>query len=321
MDVVAGVDIGGTNTVAGLVDRDGEILAERRIDTTAYSDAGSFADAIAANVEAMRDHAGTDLRTIAIGVGAPNGNYYSGTIEEAPNLAWKGIIPFADMLGDASRLPVALTNDANAAAIGEKTYGAAKHMRDFVLVTLGTGLGSGFVAGGELLYGSSGFAGELGHVIIEANGRRCGCGRRGCLETYVSAPGLVRTVGELFAEYGLRGELADVPLQQLTAREIAEAAGQGDDIARDAFDRTGRLLGRALANIAAITSPEAIILFGGLASAGRLILEPTQREMESSLLPILKGSVRLMLSKLMDRNAAVLGAAALGWNDYDKGIL
>jgi glucokinase len=320
MDVVAGVDIGGTNTEVGLVTREGDILAERRIDTTAYPDVDVFCDAIAANVAAMAERI-DDCLVRGIGIGAPNGNYYSGTIEEAPNLVWKGIIPFADLLSAASRLPVSLTNDANAAAIGEMMYGAARHMRDFVLVTLGTGLGSGFVAGGELLYGATGFAGELGHVIVMQNGRRCGCGRRGCLETYVSAPGIVRTVGELLAEYGWRSDLASIPLRDMTSRDVADAAAQGDMVAREAFERTGALLGRTLANIAAITSPEAFILFGGLAASGRLIFEPAQREMETNLLPVLKGSVRLLMSKLMDRNAAVLGAAALAWTDLDKGIV
>jgi glucokinase len=320
MDVVAGVDIGGTNTVVGLVTREGEILAERRIDTTAYPDVDLFCDAIAANVASMAERI-DDCLVRGIGIGAPNGNYYSGTIEEAPNLVWKGIIPFADLLGSASRLPVSLTNDANAAAIGEMMYGAARHMRDFVLVTLGTGLGSGFVTGGELMYGSTGFAGELGHVIVVQNGRRCGCGRRGCLETYVSAPGIVRTVGEVLAEYGWRSDLAAIPLRSMTSRDVADAAAQGDVVAREAFERTGTVLGRTLANIAAITSPEAFILFGGLAASGRLIFEPTQREMESNMLPVLKGSVRLLMSKLMESNAAVLGAAALAWTDLDKGIV
>ncbi len=320
MDVVAGVDIGGTNTVLGLVTREGEVIAERRVDTTVYPDVEIFADAVAANVASMTDQS-EDAVVCGIGVGAPNGNYYSGTIEEAPNLVWKGIIPFADLLGTASRLPVSLTNDANAAAIGEMMYGAARHMRDFVLVTLGTGLGSGFVTGGELMYGSTGFAGELGHVIVVPNGRQCGCGRRGCLETYVSAPGIVRTVGELLADQGVRSELAGISLREMTSRDVADAAAQGDALAREAFERTGALLGRTLANMAAITSPEAFILFGGLAASGRLIFDPAQREMEINLLPILKGSVRLLMSKLMDRNAAVLGAAALAWTDLDKGIV
>lgn len=320
MDVVAGVDIGGTNTVVGLVTREGEVIAERRVDTTVYPDVEIFADAVAANVASMADQT-EDAIVCGIGVGAPNGNYYSGTIEEAPNLVWKGIIPFADLLGTASRLPVSLTNDANAAAIGEMMYGAARHMRDFVLVTLGTGLGSGFVTGGELMYGSTGFAGELGHVIVVPNGRQCGCGRRGCLETYVSAPGIVRTVGELLADQGARSELAGISLREMTSRDVAEAAAEGDALAREAFERTGALLGRTLANMAAITSPEAFILFGGLAASGRLIFDPAQREMEINLLPILKGSVRLLMSKLMDRNAAVLGAAALAWTDLDKGIV
>lgn len=318
MSIVAGIDIGGTNTVLGLVDREGAILAERSIDTTAYPDPESFAEAIAASLRALHEHLSAPPPIAGIGVGAPNGNYFSGTIEEAPNLRWKGVIPFADLLRDATGIDTVLTNDANAAAIGEMMFGAASHFRDFALVTLGTGLGSGFVAGGELLYGSTGFAGELGHVIVVEQGRRCGCGRRGCLETYVSAPGLLRTVAELLSEQGFGSSLSSIPLTSLTAADVADAAQQGDALARLAFERTGTLLGAALANTAALFSPEAFILFGGLARAGRLLFEPTQREMEARMLPILKGSVRLLRSALMDRNAAVLGAAALSWKSVER---
>jgi glucokinase len=219
-----------------------------------------------------------------------------------------------DILSAHLKAPTVLTNDANAAAMGEMLYGAAEGMKDFVIVTLGTGLGSGIVVDGKILYGWSGFAGELGHVIVKENGRACGCGRRGCLETYVSAPGLVRTVMEMLADNARESSLREIPMATMTARDVADAAAAGDVLAREAFIRTGQTLGLALANTIAICSPQAIVLFGGLAQAGRLILDPTREAMERNTLPILKGSTRLMLSSLMEKNAAVLGAAALAWD-------
>lgn len=313
-EVMAGIDIGGTNTVYGLVDRQGNILAEGRMGTLGFDEAEDFLESLAVHVRVLVDHADSQFRLLGAGVGGPNGHYFSGTIEDAPNLPWKGTLEVTDILSAHLKAPTVLTNDANAAAMGEMLYGAAEGMKDFVIVTLGTGLGSGFVVDGKVLYGWSGFAGELGHVIVKENGRACGCGRRGCLETYVSAPGLVRTVMEMLADNARESSLRAIPMAAMTARDVADAAAAGDALAREAFIRTGQTLGLALANTIAISSPQAIVLFGGLAQAGRLILEPTREAMERNTLPILKGSTRLMLSALMEKNAAVLGAAALAWD-------
>jgi glucokinase len=314
-EVMAGIDIGGTNTVFGLVDREGGIVAEGQMSTTLYEDADAFLESLAIHVLALAESAAPPVRLCGIGVGGPNGHYFSGTIEEAPNLPWKGTLEVTDILSTKTKVPAVLTNDANAAAMGEMQYGAAKNMNDFVVVTLGTGLGSGFVVDGKVLYGWSGFAGELGHVVVRENGRACGCGRRGCLETYVSAPGIVRTVMELLCDAPGDSILREIPMSEMTARNVTEAAQAGDAVAKEAFAQTGHTLGLALANTIALTSPQAIILFGGLARAGRLILEPTREAMERMTLPILKGSTRLLLSALMERNAAVLGAAALAWQE------
>ncbi|MFA6233536.1 MAG: ROK family protein [Bacteroidota bacterium] len=317
-EVMAGIDIGGTNTIFGLVDREGSIVAEGHMSTTVYEDADAFLESLAVHVLSLVEAAETPLQLRGIGVGGPNGHYFSGTIEDAPNLPWKGTLEVTDILSSHAKVPTVLTNDANAAAMGEMLYGAAHNMKDFVVVTLGTGLGSGFVVDGNVMYGWSGFAGELGHVIVRENGRACGCGRRGCLETYVSGPGIVRTVMELLADAPRDSILRDVPMSAMTAKDITDAALTGDAVAREAFMRTGRILGLALANTIALTSPQAVILFGGLAQAGRLILDPTREAMEGMTLPILKGSTRLLLSALMQRNAAVLGAAALAWDDIGK---
>jgi glucokinase len=309
-DLIAGIDIGGTNTVFGLVDRDGVVHGEGRVPTATHAGPEQLVHAVAEGIHtALAAVHGASLR--AVGIGAPNGNYYRGTVEFAPNLAWRGIVPLASLFREALGVPACLTNDANAAAIGEMTYGAARGMRDFLLVTLGTGLGSGFVANGHVIYGHDGFAGELGHTIAVRGGRPCGCGRRGCLETYASATGIVLTVRELLEEGGTDSRLARVDVEDLTSRAIADAAAAGDTLAKEAFEITGRTLGEALADAVAITSPEAIILFGGLARSGDLILAPTVRALEETLLPIFRGKTRILLSALMDRNAAVLGAAAL----------
>ena len=315
-EVMAGIDIGGTNTVYGLVDREGNILSEGHMPTTGFEEAEDFLESLAVHVRVLADHADTPVTLRGAGVGGPNGHYFSGTIEDAPNLPWKGTLEVADILAAHLHAPAVLTNDANAAAMGEMLYGAAQDMKDFVVVTLGTGLGSGFVVDGKVLYGWSGFAGELGHVIVRENGRLCGCGRRGCLETYVSAPGLVRTVMELLGDAPRGSVLRGVTMEEMTAQRVAEAAEAGDEVAREAFRLTGQALGLALANTIAISSPQAVILFGGLARAGRLILAPTLEAMERSTLSILKGHTRLLLSGLMDRNAAVLGAAALAWDAF-----
>lgn len=303
-----GIDIGGTNTAFGLVNEEGEIIAQSVISTKGHQDAQAFVSTL--HAAAKHFFAEEQLRLIkSIGVGAPNGNYYTGNIEFAPNLEWKGIIPLANMLQDVFRLPVRVTNDANAAAMGEMMYGSAKGMKDFIMITLGTGVGSGFVANGDLIYGHDGFAGELGHIIAVREGRECGCGRKGCLETYTSATGIVRTVELLLAEKNSMSRLAT--LREVSSKDIYEAAIAGDELALEVFDYTGKILGQTLADTISITSPEAIILFGGLARAGKFIFDPTRKYMEENLLSIYKNKVKLLPSLLKESDAAILGAAAV----------
>ncbi len=311
-NVAVGIDIGGTNTAIGLVTREGRCVAQTTISTTASKEVAAFVDAIASAIESLQSDAGAELA--GIGIGAPNGNYYNGTIEFAPNLPWRGVIKLAELVKLRTGLPAVLTNDANAAAIGEMIYGGAKGMKEFIIITLGTGLGSGIVTHGELVYGHDGFAGEIGHTIVDPDGRLCGCGRRGCLETYVSAPGICRTLLELMGEMTTPSALRDMPPAKLTAAHIADAAHKGDALALEAFERTGKTLGLKLADAVAHTSPEAIFLFGGLANAGPLIFDPTRKHMEGFMLNIFKGKVKLLPSSLKE-NAAVLGASALVWKE------
>lgn len=315
MKVSVGIDIGGTNTVFGVVDGEGGVLAEGTISTAAYK---QFDDFMAALCGGVKDLLATldDYSLVGVGVGAPNANLARGTIEQAPNLPWQGVVPFVEtMQAYFAGVPIYITNDANAATIGEKVYGAAKGMKDFIVITLGTGLGSGLVCGGQLVYGSDGFAGELGHTTIDYNGRECGCGRRGCLETYVSATGIKRTVFELMAQRSCDSPLRKVPFNDLTSKMIGDAADAGDPLALEAFEYTGLILGRALANFVVATSPEAIFLFGGLAKAGQKIFEPTQKSMDEHMFPIFRGKVSLRPSGIDDKNAAVLGASALVWQN------
>ena len=318
MNYAVGIDIGGTNTVFGIVSEDGNCICEDKMRTDAFDDVNEYVRVLTAGINVLlRSNAGAlerDGEVIGIGIGAPNGNYYKGTVENAPNLKWKGTIRFADMMKEYFNLPVVLTNDANAAAIGEMIFGTAKGMKDFIVVTLGTGLGSGFVANGQMIYGHTGFAGELGHTIIFENGRDCGCGRKGCLETYASATGIVRTVKKILRNSDENSILRDLDFEEITSKKIFEAAQQGDKIALDAFDYTGKILGLALANAVAITSPEAIILFGGLALAGDYIFEPTKKYMEAYMLNNFKNTVKLLPSQIAGKNAAVLGAAAMIFN-------
>jgi glucokinase len=315
-EYVLGIDIGGTNTVFGLVDTQGELVGESSIPTRGYDDVSDYVAAVSAAARKLAASQSATLR--GIGIGAPNGNYYNGTIEFAPNLEWRGIIHLADLFSNAMSVPAALTNDANAAAIGEMLFGGAKGMRDFIVITLGTGLGSGIVSGGELVYGHDGFAGEIGHTIVDPEGRDCGCGRRGCLETYASASGIKRTIFELLAKRITPSVLRSVPFDTLTAAMISEAARNGDAIALEAFDWTGRILGIKLADSVAYTSPSTIFLFGGLANAGELIFAPTRKSMEENMLQIFRNKVKLLPSGLLDKNVAVLGAAALMWNEIGK---
>lgn len=312
-EVVLGIDLGGTNTKFGLVDREGNILVESSMPTDVHETIGTFQEALYKRSSVLIERAGAQL--VGVGIGAPNANYYKGTIEYPPNLKWKGITPFVDLFTKYYNVPMVLTNDANAAAIGEMMYGGAKGMCDFIVITLGTGLGSGIVCNGQLLYGHDGFAGELGHSLVNVFGRTCGCGRKGCLETYVSATGIKRTVYKLLADYNGESELVDTSFENLTADQITEAAKRGDKVAIAAFEYTGRILGMKLADAVVHSSPEAIFLFGGLTKADEHIFEPTKRYMEEHMLGIFKGKVKLLVSELNDRNAAVLGAAALVWKE------
>ncbi len=310
-DVVLGIDIGGTNTAFGFVEESGNCVAESSFPTHAREPADVFVARLHEQVENLRKSFSRTLK--GIGIGAPNGNYYRGTVENTPNLSWKGVVPLAAMVKKLYNVPVAITNDANAAALGEMKFGAAKGMKDFIVITLGTGLGSGIVVNGEVVYGSTGFAGEIGHTIVDPGGRECGCGRKGCLETYASATGIRRTVKELLEKSAVQSELRNIPPDHLSAKKIADAAHRGDALACEAFEYTGRILGSKLADSVAHTSPEAIILFGGLAASGELIFEPTRRHLEANLLNIFQGTVKLLPSQLQERNAAVLGASALVW--------
>lgn len=309
-----GVDIGGTGTKFGIVDRDGNVLFSDEISTKNHAEVNSFIDELHSVLSTLIEKAGGIGRMKAIGVGAPNGNYYTGTIEYAPNLPWKGIIPLAKLIENKFKLPVALTNDANAAAIGEMMYGAAKGMRDFIMITLGTGVGSGIVANGQLIYGHDGFAGELGHTIIIPDGRlHSGTGKKGSLESYASATGVRYTAIELLETTTEPSILRDVPVEQLDSKKVYEAAIQGDDLARHVYEFTGRILGLALANAVMFSSPQAIVLFGGLTKAGDLILKPTREHMESNLIQVFQNKVKILISHLKESDAAILGASALAW--------
>ncbi len=311
---VMGIDIGGTNTVFGVVDARGTILFNGSIKTGIYEDVNDYVSALAEGLKEVIEKAGGPGNIRGIGVGAPNGNYFSGCIEFAPNLPWKGTIPLAQLISDKTyNIPVALTNDANAAAIGEMTYGAARGMKDFIEITLGTGVGSGIVIGGTLVYGHDGFAGELGHVIVRQDGRMCGCGRKGCLETYASATGVARTAREILMNRTDKSTLRDVKPEDVTSRDVYDAAVKGDKLAQEIFEYTGNILGEALANFVAFSSPEAIVLFGGLTKAGDLILNPVKRAMEDNMLKVFQGKTKLLVSQLKESDAAVLGASALGW--------
>lgn len=310
---VVGMDIGGTNTVFGIVDSRGTVLASDSIKTHQFEKVEDYVDTVCERMRPLLEQFGGSDKIKGMGVGAPNGNYYSGTIEFAPNLPWKGIIPLAAMFEERLGIPTALTNDANAAAIGEMTYGAARGMKDFIMITLGTGVGSGIVINGQLVYGHDGFAGELGHVIVDKEGRICGCGRKGCLETYCSATGVARTAREFLVARSEPSLLRNVPAEEIQSKDVYDAAVKGDKLAQDIFEFTGDILGRALANFIAFSSPEAIILFGGLAKSGDYIMKPIQKAMEDNVLNIFKGKTKILLSQLKDADAAVLGASALGW--------
>lgn len=312
--LVIGIDLGGTGTKFGIVNRDGNVLFSSEISTKKHTTIESFIDELYTELSVLIEKAGGTGRIKGIGIGAPNGNYYTGTIEYAPNLPWKGIIPLAELIESKFKLPVTLTNDANAAAIGEMMYGAAQGMKDFIMITLGTGVGSGIVANGQLIYGHDGFAGELGHTIVIPDGRyHPGTQKKGSLEIYASATGVKLTAIEMLEKSQEPSLLRDVPQDKLDSKAVYEAAIQGDKIALDVFEFTGKILGLSLANAIMFSSPEAIILFGGLTKAGDLILKPTKQHMEENLIKVFQDKVKILVSHLKESDAAILGASALAW--------
>ncbi len=315
---VIGLDLGGTNAVFGIVDARGEIKATTAIKTQQYDTAESFVEASVDALQPIIEQVGGMEKIKAMGIGAPNGNYYKGTIEIAPNIKWAHdcIVPlgkmFSEKLGD---IPVAVTNDANAAAIGEMVYGVARGMKNFIVLTLGTGVGSGIVVNGQLVYGSDGFAGELGHVTMVRGeeGRLCGCGRTGCLETYCSATGVSRTARELLEKTDRPSLLRDMNPEDITSLDVSIAAGKGDELAKEIYEFTGKMLGEACADFATFCSPEAFSFFGGMVKAGELIMEPIRRSYNNHVMPVYRGKAQFLVSGLDGASAAVLGASAVGW--------
>ena len=313
-----GIDIGGTNTKYGIVNHRGDILINGELKTDAYQTIDGFIDALYDTLQPIIKKYCGDGKIKGIGIGAPNGNYYSGTIEYAPNLHWKGVIPISDLITKKFNLPSSLTNDANAAAVGEMMYGAARGMHDFIMITLGTGVGSGIVCNGHVVYGHDGFAGELGHTIIRHGGRKhWSTELDGSLEAYASATGIVLTAKELLEQSNEPSTLRDYKPEEINSKVVYECAVKGDAIAQETYRYTGQILGEALANFIMFSSPEAIILFGGVIKAGDLILKPTKEHMEKNLLPIFQNKVKLIFSELKEADAAILGASALVWELRD----
>ena len=314
---VIGLDLGGTNSVFGIVDSRGEIKATTAIKTQGYDKVEDYVDACVEALQVIIDQVGGIEKIKAMGIGAPNGNFYNGTIEFAPNLAWahNGVVPLAKLFSERlNDIPVGLTNDANAAAIGEMIYGVARGMKNFIVITLGTGVGSGIVVNGQLLYGSDGFAGELGHVtMVREGGRTCGCGRTGCLEAYCSATGVARTARELLATTQEPSLLREMDPEKITSLDVSIAAGKGDRLAKEIYEFTGHMLGEACADFAAFSSPEAFIFFGGMTKAGNLIMDPIKRSYDEHVLKVFKGKAKFLVSGLDGASAAVLGASAIGW--------
>ena len=316
MPYVVGIDIGGQTTKIGIVDMRGQVLAQTVIRTDTHDDENLYVADVADALDKIIRESGCEGKIRGIGVGAPNGNYYTGTIEDAVNIKWGGVnkkIPFAEMLSRRmGGIQVALTNDANAAAVGEMTYGAARGMKNFIMITLGTGVGSGIVINGEVVYGHDGFAGELGHTCaVRHNGRLCNCGRTGCLETYCSAIGVTRTAREWLS-------LTDEPsilrsLDNITSKDVYDAAKEGDSVALKIFEFTGKMLGQSFSDFVAFSAPEAIVLFGGLARAKDFLYEPIMKSMNENLLPLWRNKIKIMFSQLKESDAAILGASALAW--------
>ncbi|MBO4370320.1 MAG: ROK family protein [Paludibacteraceae bacterium] len=319
---VVGIDIGGQSAKLGVVDARGNVLSQTVVKSNDTTDINVFIEHLCTAVEQIiKDAKLTKDQILGIGVGAPNANYYKGTIEHAVNLTFCGkdlVLPFADMVTKRIGLPVRLTNDVNAAAIGEMTYGATRGMKDFIVIALGTGVGSGIVVGGQLLYGHDGFAGELGHVtMVRENGRQCGCGKKGCLETYTSATGVARTAREMLEKTNKPSLLRNIPAASISSKDVAEAAQKGDALAKEIFEFTGNMLGAALADFIAFSAPEVIVLFGGLTKSGNLILDPVLKSMNENVMPIWKNKVKVVFSQLKESDAAILGASALAWELRD----
>jgi len=313
---VLGIDIGGQTAKCGVVNARGEVLAQTILVSNTFDNAEAFVGALASTLRKLIRDAGLKGQVRGIGVGAPNGNYYTGEIKDAPNLTWAKSkdVPFAKMLSEAmDGMPVALTNDANAAAVGEMTYGAARGLKDFIMITLGTGVGSGIVIDGNVLYGHDGFAGELGHTCAVRGGRLCGCGKQGCLEAYCSAIGVARTAVEWLEQHPDESSLLRLRVN-ITSKDVYEAAKAGDKAAKEIFEFTGTLLGRSFADFIAFSAPEAIVLFGGLARAREFLYEPVVKAMNENVLPIWRDKVKLLFSSLSESDAAILGASALAWN-------
>lgn len=310
-----GIDIGGTTTKFGIVNAKGEIIAQDRIPTNEHEVVEDFIEDLYNKMMPMIEKVGGTKKFIGIGVGAPNGNIYTGTIEYAPNLKWKGIIPIAELMEKKFGLPTKLTNDANAAAVGEMMYGCTKNIKHFITITLGTGVGSGIVIDGKIVVGHDGFAGELGHTIIRPGGRmHKSTGMLGSLEAYASATGVRETAIELLTKHPEQESLLrNYTINELTSETVYDCAMQGDTIANNIFEFTGQILGESLANFVMFSSPEAIVLFGGLTKAGALLLNPTRKHMEANLLPIFQNKVKLLFSELKEADAAILGASALIW--------
>lgn len=316
MPYVIGLDLGGTNSVFGIVDSRGDIKATTAIKTQGYETAEAYVEAAVEALQIIIDQVGGIDKIKAMGIGAPNANYYKGTIEHAANIVWaKGIVHLADMFRQKLGVPVAMTNDANAAAIGEMTYGVARGMKNFIVITLGTGVGSGIVVNGQLVYGHDGFAGELGHVtMIRKGGRTCGCGRTGCLEAYCSATGVARTAREMLEKTEQPSLLRDLNPEEITSLDVSIAAEKGDELANEIFRFTGKMLGEACADFAAFSSPEAFIFFGGLVKAGELIMKPIREAYDAHVMPVFRGKAQFLISGLDGSSAAVLGASAIGWD-------
>ncbi len=310
---VIGVDMGGTNTCFGIVDARGTVIASSSIKTRKHADINDYIEELYQEISKMIKENDAEGKIQGIGIGAPNGNYFTGKIEDAPNLPWPSPIPLAQLVSDKFGIQCIITNDANAAALGEMTYGVARGLKDFIMITLGTGVGSGIVVNGQMVYGHNGFAGELGHVVVKpSNGRQCGCGRKGCLETYTSATGIRRTAIELMEQRPMyNGVLKDIPVDKLTSKMVGDAANAGDPIGIQTFENVGYLLGVAMANAVTFSAPQAIFLMGGPVHAGEVLMKPLRKSFEENLLFIYKGTVDIRVSELSDNEVAILGAAAL----------